>query len=588
MSNVDDTGADSLKPMSGPVRPAPNLNPTYGPLQSGVGYSPDGSRSAGTGPRGYGGEQSMGFYWGERGYFLVEGPSGAGGHAANAAGFDGVAYNTATGHLVIYDNKAFADSGNVYSATAINENFAKNLDKLIGRVQTMSDMPHQPQILAKLTAARAALGGSGSWPENVQVAVSNASGQSTGVGGKLANGRISFINYYAAPSLKPAPAGPKISTNASVGSAWQGPGGTVGFEPSRVHGAAMALQELMALAEKWSMIAAASEAWDEFKDREQEVMDIQNANPAYHTWISFTFTFSLGNGEQPKIYHYLPSMEIKSGGSPPKRLGAPREFAHNLLLPALKVNGASSKDTAPAANLPAWLSGYTSVKAALQGDQTGWGTESPARAHQILNGSPMYDILKIVKKLYREDYKMFRLLENTMWNQYNMNNCWNAAAIVAVRMSDNSNGNKFNDYQASCKEYGLLPDEQKKDIQDFLLGAVAGNSGDEEEKTASTVPKWLVGWWTVWDGNYYYYNFTNQFTVTWVWDKPSGRQAPAPKRPENKGKVIVSSTGVKIVWNPTGSSSSTVETYTRRDGTSETEMSGVSNKFTPLTAKRMG
>src|SRR5690242_8724017 len=43
--------------------------------------------------RGHAGEQSMGFYWGERGYFLVEGPSGAGGHAANARGFDGVAFN---------------------------------------------------------------------------------------------------------------------------------------------------------------------------------------------------------------------------------------------------------------------------------------------------------------------------------------------------------------------------------------------------------------------------------------------------------------------------------------------------------------
>lgn len=205
-----------INPMIGPVQPAPNLNPAYDPLQSGVSYGPDGSRSAGTGPRGYGGEQSMGFYWGERDYFLVEGPSGASGHAANAPGFDGVAYNPATGHLVIYDNKAFAQSGNVYSATAINENFAKNLDKLIGRVQTMSDIPHQPQILDKLTTARAALTTPTAWPENVQVAVSNAGGQSAGTGGTLAGDRISFINYYAAPPTKPAPAPPGASTNAST------------------------------------------------------------------------------------------------------------------------------------------------------------------------------------------------------------------------------------------------------------------------------------------------------------------------------------------------------------------------------------
>ena len=125
MADTDDSGINSLNPLSGPVRPAPNLNPTYGPLQSGVAYGPDGSRNAGAGPRGHGGEQSMGFYWGERGYFLVEGPSGAGGHAANAAGFDGVAYNPTTGHLVIYDNKAFARAGNVYDASAITKNLAK-------------------------------------------------------------------------------------------------------------------------------------------------------------------------------------------------------------------------------------------------------------------------------------------------------------------------------------------------------------------------------------------------------------------------------------------------------------------------------
>jgi hypothetical protein len=211
--------------MIGPVQPGPKPNPVYGPLQPGVAYSGDGARATGTGPRGHAGEQSMGFYWGERGYFLVEGPSGAGGHPANAPGFDGVAYNPSTGHLVIYDNKAFARGGNVYDASAISKNFARNLGTLIGRVQNLSDMPQQQQILNKLTAARASLDSPTPWPEDVQVAVSNASGQSSGVGGKLANGRISFIDYYAAPSPKPAPAQPKGPSNASTGKAWQGPGG---------------------------------------------------------------------------------------------------------------------------------------------------------------------------------------------------------------------------------------------------------------------------------------------------------------------------------------------------------------------------
>lgn len=158
--------------------------------------------------RGFSGEQSMGFYWGERGYFIVDGPSGAGGHAANASGFDGVAFNPNTGHMVIYDNKAFARAGNVYSATAISDNLAKNLDTLRARVAARPDIPQQRTILTNISDARAALtpGTGASWPRNVQLAVSNASGQSTGVGGKLANGTIQFIDYQNAPSPTRLPA----------------------------------------------------------------------------------------------------------------------------------------------------------------------------------------------------------------------------------------------------------------------------------------------------------------------------------------------------------------------------------------------
>jgi hypothetical protein len=59
--------------------------------------------------RGYHGEQSMGFHLGERGYYFIEGPSGAGGHAANARGFDGVAYNPHKPcHHFLYSGGAFA------------------------------------------------------------------------------------------------------------------------------------------------------------------------------------------------------------------------------------------------------------------------------------------------------------------------------------------------------------------------------------------------------------------------------------------------------------------------------------------------
>jgi len=216
----------------------------------------------------------------------------------------------------------------------------------------------------------------------------------------------------------------------------------------------------------------------------------------------------------------------------------------------------------------------------------GWRAESPARAHQVLNGSPMYDMLKILKRLIEEEPKLFRLLENTVWNPYGVNNSRNAAAIVAARISQNSNGNKFADYKISCKEYGLLPDDQQKDIEDFLVGKPEKDDGADAKQQPSGVPEWLPGWWTVWDGSYYYYHFTDQFTVSYVETKPSKANSPAPKAPKNKGKVAQVEHGIKITWNPVGGSS-TVETFTQRDWTSQTEMNGVSNKYSPLFARRM-
>jgi hypothetical protein len=62
--------------------------------------------------RGFLGEQSMGFFLGERGYIFVDGPSGSKeGFGVTVKGFDGVAFNPKTHHLIIYDNKAYAAAG---------------------------------------------------------------------------------------------------------------------------------------------------------------------------------------------------------------------------------------------------------------------------------------------------------------------------------------------------------------------------------------------------------------------------------------------------------------------------------------------
>src|SRR5688500_11439374 len=87
---------------------------------------------------GFHGEQAMGFFLGVRGFYFVNCPSGAGGHAANSRGFDGVAYNPTTDRLIIYDNKSLKAPGNVSSASAIDANLATNLKALIAHTKGLT------------------------------------------------------------------------------------------------------------------------------------------------------------------------------------------------------------------------------------------------------------------------------------------------------------------------------------------------------------------------------------------------------------------------------------------------------------------
>jgi len=142
----------------------------------------------------------MGFFLGPKGYIFVEGPGGTSGHKITARGFDGVAYNHGTRHLIIYDNKAFGFSGNVSSATSIDlkKNLAGNLNRLIQKINKMMDLPNKHEILDLLCRTRASIEGGTRWPTNVQIAISNASGQSSGVSQRLARSGIEFIDYQSA------------------------------------------------------------------------------------------------------------------------------------------------------------------------------------------------------------------------------------------------------------------------------------------------------------------------------------------------------------------------------------------------------
>jgi hypothetical protein len=99
----------------------------------------------------------------------------------------------------------------------------------------------------------------------------------------------------------------------------------------------------------------------------------------------------------------------------------------------------------------------------------------------------------------------------------------------------------------------------------------------------SSLTKWLRGWWRVYDGNYYYYHFSEQPIVTYTKTEPANSTVP-PSSTQNRGKVSISDSPPHVVirWD-----SGTVEKFTRVNWTSETEMNGTSNRYSPPFARKI-
>jgi hypothetical protein len=106
------------------------------------------------------------------------------------------------------------------------------------------------------------------------------------------------------------------------------------------------------------------------------------------------------------------------------------------------------------------------------------------------------------------------------------------------------------------------------------------------DSTLRLLPTWLRGWWEVYDGNYYYYWFSDAVGAFYTKKKPSNYLMPPTSAiPEGYATVEVKQVGPVLTWN-----SGTVETFTRRghDPITETEMNGTSNRYSPLFASKMG
>jgi hypothetical protein len=110
---------------------------------------------------------------------------------------------------------------------------------------------------------------------------------------------------------------------------------------------------------------------------------------------------------------------------------------------------------------------------------------------------------------------------------------------------------------------------------------------DAAPAESALVPEWVQGWWAVYDGNQYYYFFSHDGIVNFIKTKPNPKWKP-PKTIGNQGKVTMVTNGLSVLWRPTEPGGvATKEDFTRVNWTSTTEMNGVSNKYSPLFARKM-
>lgn len=162
---------------------------------------------------GYGGEQGAAFILGEAGYFILDGPSGAssGAHAANAHGPDGVAFNTATQDLIIYDEKDYlaVDTEGFYRlrklatasalVTGLNTRW---LDKLLAKIAAQPDFPARALIIARLKTMQTALAaGSRVWPAQTRVALVRWRGGVVAIGDELRKKNVQFVDLITDPAI---------------------------------------------------------------------------------------------------------------------------------------------------------------------------------------------------------------------------------------------------------------------------------------------------------------------------------------------------------------------------------------------------
>lgn len=157
--------------------------------------------------KGYLGEQDIGFYFGPQGYIVIDGPGGEAGHKPNQRGFDGVLYHPRMKKLIIYDNKAYRATSSVGKASALDANLQTNLRAVIDKVKLMQNLPYTDEVLRLLERTERAVKQNKVLPTGVDLAITNAWGNSTAIGRRLAKRGVKFMNINSIPTKSPLRAG---------------------------------------------------------------------------------------------------------------------------------------------------------------------------------------------------------------------------------------------------------------------------------------------------------------------------------------------------------------------------------------------
>ncbi|MEW8492464.1 MAG: hypothetical protein AB2604_01560 [Candidatus Thiodiazotropha taylori] len=140
------------------------------------------------------GELDAAFYLGRRGFQILLGPGGAGGHQLTAHGVDIVAFNPQSGELWIVDNKSSGGTSTVQSASAITTNLARNLDRAIRDIERQPASPHKQRVLDLLRTTRTAVRGGHTLPRQVSLVITNAGGYHSGISARLRRLGIRFVD----------------------------------------------------------------------------------------------------------------------------------------------------------------------------------------------------------------------------------------------------------------------------------------------------------------------------------------------------------------------------------------------------------